>query len=341
MDVAIPISASQLLADSLVWDNHACMPLRPSDEDYLPQIERYRDAGVDVVSLNVGYGDLDAASHLRMLASFRRWFAARADRYVLAASVADIERARRDNKLAILFDVEGMGPLNDGDHGLVQLFYDLGVRWMLIAYNKNTAAGGGCADEDPGLSDYGRQILGEMKRVGMVVCCSHTGHRTALEVMAAADNPVIFSHSNAVAVHPHYRNIPDQLIKACAGTGGVIGINGIGIFLGDNDNSPDAIVRHIDHVVQLVGPDHVGVSLDYVFDQEELLQALKDKPGIFPGMSSSANQDLRMAAPECFLPVTEGLLRRGYREADVRKVLGGNWMRVAKQVWRQPADRPT
>lgn len=325
---------AQILAECLVWDNHACMPLRPSDDHFLPQIERYRDAGVDVVSLNVGYGDLDFASHLRMLASFRRWFSARPDRYVLAGSLAEIEQARREDKLAILFDVEGMGPLNDGDHGLVQLFYDLGVRWMLVAYNRNTAAGGGCADDDPGLTDYGRQILAEMKRVGMVVCCSHTGHRTARDVMAHADNPVIFSHSNAAAVHPHYRNIPDELIKACAETGGVVGINGIGVFLGDNDNSPETIVRHIDHVVQIAGPDHVGLGLDYVFDQDELLQALKDKPGIFPGMSSLGGDGLRMAAPESFLPVTEGLLGLGYRHADVEKVLGGNWRRVAQQVWR-------
>ena len=333
METVSSTPASQLLADSLVWDNHGCMPLRPSDEDFLPQIERYRDSGVDVVSLNVGYGDFDTESHLRMLASFRRWFAARLDHYVLAESIADIEQARREGKLAILFDIEGMGPLNDGDHGLVQLFYDLGVRWMLVAYNKNTAAGGGCIDEDMGLTAYGRQILAEMKRVGMVVCCSHTGHRTVRDVMANADNPVIFSHSNAAAVHAHYRNIPDELITACAETGGVVGINGIGVFLGDNDNSPEAVVRHIDHVVQLTGPDHAGVSLDYVFDQDELTQALKDNPGMVPAMSSVAD-GLRMAAPECFLPITEGLLRLGYRDADVEKILGGNWRRVAEQVWR-------
>lgn len=334
MEALASVSPSWLLADSLVWDNHGCMPLRPSDESFLPQIERYRDAGVDVVSLNAGYGDLDVEGHLRMLASFRRWFSARPDRYVLAQTVAEIDRARQENKLAILFDVEGMGPLNDGDHGLVQLFYDLGVRWMLVAYNNNTAAGGGCVDEDTGLTSYGREILAEMKRVGMVVCCSHTGHRTARDVMAHAGNPVIFSHSNAAAVHPHYRNIPDELIKACAETGGVVGINGIGVFLGANDNSPEAIVRHVDHVVQLTGPDHVGISLDFVFDQDELLQALKDKPGMFPAMPTGDGDLLRMAAPESILPVTEGLLRLGYAQDDVQKILGGNWRRVARQVWR-------
>lgn len=332
MDALTSVSPSRLLADSLVWDNHACMPLRPEDERFLPGIERYREAGADAVTLNIGYGDIDLASHVRMLASFRRWFSARPDKYLLAHSVADIDRARRENKLAILFDIEGMGPLDDGDDGMVQLFYDLGVRWMLVAYNRNSAAGGGCADDDQGLTGYGRKLLAEMKRVGMVVCCSHTGHRTALEVMEHAGNPVIFSHSNASAVHQHYRNIPDELIKACAATGGVVGINGIGIFLGDNDDSPETIVRHVDHVVQLAGPDHAGISLDYVFDQEELQQALKDKPEMFPDMPPG--EGLRLAGPEVYPAVTDGLLRLGYSESDVKKIIGGNWRRVAEQVWR-------
>jgi membrane dipeptidase len=185
---------------------------------------------------------------------------------VLVETAADVDRARQEDKVSIAFDVEGMTPLDEGDNGLIQLFYDLGVRWMLIAYNRKNAAGGGCLDDDdPGLSAHGRAMLAEMKRVGMVVCCSHTGHRTGRDVMANADNPVIFSHSNASAVWSHYRNIPDELIKACAATGGVVGVNGIGIFLGENDARPELVFRHIDHMVQLVGPDHVGLALDYVF----------------------------------------------------------------------------
>ncbi|MGH8596494.1 MAG: dipeptidase, partial [Gammaproteobacteria bacterium] len=183
--------ARRLIGGSLLWDNHACMPLRPGDMSFLPQLDRCRDAGVDVVSLNIGFGPQSLDEHRRTLASFRRWISMREDQYLLVRSVADIDRAREQGKIAIVFDIEGMGPLDDGDHGLVQMFYDLGVRWMLIAYNKNSAAGGGCYNDDSGLSPHGRSLLAEMKRVGMVVCCSHTGHRTAMEVMAAADNPVI------------------------------------------------------------------------------------------------------------------------------------------------------
>lgn len=325
--------ASELLDDALVWDNHGCMPLRPSDPSFLPQLERCRASGVDVVTLNVGAGPLDLATHFRILASFRQWFGARPDQYVLPKSAADIDQAKRDGKLSIVFDIEGTSPLDGGDHGLVQMFYDLGVRWMLLAYNRNNAAGGGCLDDDIGLTTHGRALLDEMKRVGMVVCCSHTGHRTAMAVIEHANNPVIFSHSNANAVHPHVRNISDELIKACAETGGVVGINGVGDFLGQNDARPEAAFRHLDHMVQLVGPEHVGVSLDYLYDYDELLEALKNHPEAFPA-------DVLAAGPPKFLPpesipaLVELMVRHGYDDDAVKAVLGGNWLRVARQVWR-------
>jgi len=337
-DSALMQQARALVKGTLVWDNHACMPLRPGDESFLDQLQRVHAAGVDVVSLNVGFGPQLLQDHLRMLASFRCWLAARSDRYVLAHSLADIEEARRDGKLAVFFDIEGMGPLDGGDHGLVQLFRELGVGWMLIAYNRNNAAGGGCLDEDSGLTDHGRRVLAEMKRVGMMVCCSHTGHRTVREVMEAADNPVIFSHSNSSAVHAHPRNIPDDLIRLCAATGGVVGINGLGDFLGSAATGAEwdpveDLVRHIDHVVHLVGPEHVGLGLDYVFDLQELEDYLKNMKATFGGDQPMTISN-RFAPPETFLPLTARLLQMGYGAADVQKILGGNWYRVAQQVWK-------
>ena len=164
--------ACRLIENSLVWDNHTCMPLRPHDTTFLPQLERSRAAGIDVISINVGAGPLDLALHLRMLASLRRWFSDHRDRYVLVETASDVDRARQEDKVSIAFDVEGMTPLDEGDNGLIQLFYDLGVRWMLIAYNRKNAAGGGCLDDDdPGLSAHGRAMLAEMKRADYIDTC--------------------------------------------------------------------------------------------------------------------------------------------------------------------------
>jgi len=166
-----------------------------------------------------------------------------------------------------------------------------------MAYNRNNRVGGGCHDDDAGLTAYGRRVLDEMARVGIVACCTHTGHRTAMDVMAHSSRPVIFSHSNPRAMHDHPRNIPDEAMKACAATGGVVGLNGIGIFLGDNDNSTETLVRHLDYAVQLIGPEHVGLGLDYVFDQVELDDYVTKMAATFPkGMGY--DKGIRMVAPE-------------------------------------------
>jgi membrane dipeptidase len=327
---------SKLFEESLVWDNHGCMPLRPDDESFLPQLARYRTAGVDVVSLNVGFDTLPWENTVCMLAQFRSWVRRHSDRYALIETVEDIQAARREGKLAVTFDIEGGGAL-DGRVEMVELYYELGVRWMLFAYNKNNLLGGGCKDNDGGLTAFGRTVLAEMERIGMVPCCSHTGYRTTMEVMECANGPVIFSHSNPSALWPHRRNISDEAIKACAATGGVVGINGIGPFLGHNDSSTETIVRHIDYVVQLVGPEHVGLGLDYVFDQEELATYVRMNPEVFPP-SEYGSVPQAFVRPEQLPEIAAHLGRLGYDERALRAILGGNHLRVARQAWRPRAQ---
>jgi membrane dipeptidase len=324
--------ARDLVRDTFAWDNHACMPLRPNDDTFLQQIERHRNAGFSAVTVNVGFGENTVEDHVRMLAHFIQWFSSRPDAYVLAKSTDDLRRAREQRKLAVCFDIEGMCAVAD-QASLVSLYYELGVRWMLIAYNKNNPAGGGCQDADSGLTEFGRKVIDEMTRVGMMVCCSHTGYRTAREVIEYSPNPVLFSHSNPRALHDHPRNIPDDLMKACAQRGGLVGINGVGIFLGANDTRTETIARHIDYAVNLIGEDHVGLGLDYVFDSSELDDYMKKMAATFPaGMGYGAG--MRLVEPERLTDITAQLMRLGYRDSTLRKILGGNLLRLAEQVWR-------
>ncbi len=221
---------------------------------------------------------------------------------------------------------------------MVELYRDLGVRWMLIAYNRNNLLGGGCQDVDRGLTKFGRTVVAEMERVGITVCCSHTGYRTTMDVMRRASRPVIFSHSNPLGVWKHKRNVRDAAIRACAETGGVVGINGIGFFLGQNDDRPATLARHVDYVAQLVGVEHVGLGLDYVFDSQEVDDFVKANPALFPP-EEGYTTGLKQVAPERIGDIAGELLKLGYRTADVRKVLGGNFLRVARATWpriRQP-----
>ncbi len=327
--------ARAYLGECLVWDNHGCMPVgRPNDTSFLPQLRRYRAAGVDALMLNAGFGEMGVEEHLRTLADMRHWLKARPDEYVLIDTPDDVERARATGRLAVGFDIEGANAIAD-QPSLVQMYYDLGVRWMLLAYNQNNRVGGGCQDEDPGLTAYGREVIAEMERVGMQVCCSHTGYRTARDAFEVVTKPVIFSHSNARAVHAHPRNVPDDLIRACAATGGVVGLNGLGVFLGPGENLVETFVRHVEHVVGLVGPEHVALGLDYVFDRQELNEVLVKMRATFPpGLGYDEPQ--RFVEPEQLERVVEVLLSRGYRTADLEAFLGGNLMRLARSVWKAP-----
>jgi membrane dipeptidase len=325
-------TARALLDDCLVWDNHGCMPLRPNDDTFLPQLERYKRSGVDAVTLNVGFGEQGVEDHMRMIAHFRRWLSLHDGDYSLVRTPDDIELAREAGKLAVMFDIEGMNAVAD-QASLVQLYYDLGVRWMLVAYNRHNRAGGGCQEEnDPGLSAFGREILDEMARVGMVACCSHTGYRTMMELMEYSSRPVLFSHSNARAVHDHPRNVTDDALRACAATGGVVGANGIGLFTGPGPDLVETLVRHIDYMVQLIGVEHVGLGLDYVFDMAELDDLVTNTEQFPPELGYGSG--IQMVPPEGMEAIVERLMALGYSHDAIRKLLGGNLLRVARVVWR-------
>jgi membrane dipeptidase len=266
---------------------------------------------------------------IQVLARFRNYIASHPDEYVLALTVNDILVAKETGKLAIAFDLEGSDPLL-GNVNLVSFYYDLGVRQMLLAYNKDNRASGGCTDGHIGLTDFGRDVIREMNRVGMVVDVSHMGYRATLEAFEVSSKPVIFSHSNPKALRDHARNITDEQIKACAQTGGVIGINGIGDFLGGT--SSELFVQHIDYVLNLVGPGHVGIGLDYVVDKQELIDYITGHPDVFP--PEKFNDYLAFVEPEQIPEVTELLYRKGFDEKVICGILGGNFLRVAKEVWK-------
>lgn len=143
---------------------------------------------------------------------------------------------------------------------------------------------------------------------------------------------MIFSHSNPLGVWRHRRNVRDETIKACAATDSVVGINGIGSFLGRNDASTETFVRHVEYVVQLVGPKHVGLGLDYVFDEQELVDLVAANPHLFP--PEEYFEAPALVRPEQIPEIAERLTKLGYSAADLGAILGGNHLRVAQQVWR-------
>ncbi|MBM3583012.1 MAG: membrane dipeptidase [Alphaproteobacteria bacterium] len=321
--------AAALYAEALIWDDHSGFDPQPHAE--LDNLDLWRAAGVDYLSIDAGYDVMDWRTSLCSVAAYRSWLKARPDRFVMIDRPTDVWRAKREGKLAVTFDLEGMNVL-DGDVDMVEVFYDLGVRQMLFAYNRNNLAGGGCHDEDVGLTDFGRSVVKAMNRVGMVVDCSHTAYRTTMEAMELSTDPVIFSHSNAWSLCRHGRNIKDDQIKACAATGGVVGITGIGLFLG-NSIASGTFVDHIAYMADLVGPAHVGIALDYAFEVGGIDDLLTAHPDYWP-VSEYPGGSVGFVPPSQLPEITATMLTRGFSEVEVRGILGENFLRLASQVWR-------
>ncbi len=323
---SIDCTSYGLKARSARCDFHGCLPLS-LDVD-LTTLDLYRAEGFCFVSINIGMDFTPVDETLRILESFSNQIAARSNAYLLAHTATDIENARDTGRLAIGFDIEGIGQLA----GLPDLVFSLrekGVGWMLLAYNSNNALAGGCADNDTGLTAMGQDIVRSMNGAGVVIDCSHVGKRSTLEIMEMSLAPVIFSHSNPSTVWPHFRNIDDEQIRACAATGGVVGINGVNWFLGDVSSSPSIIGEHIDYVAQMVGHRHVGIGLDFLIGSADASTVVAKWPQLASPMGP-----LFFAGPKITDEIAADLVLRGYSADELAAVMGDNLIRVARNVWK-------
>lgn len=323
---------SRFFAEAIVWDN--VFPLEPWVGNDLDALGRLKAAGFTAVSLTVAGDNHNVGEAVQRLAAARRQIAARPDFRPLLA-VEDVAAAKREGKLAVGLHFEGTRCL-ERNLDMIEVFHDLGVRHNLLAFNQANSVGGGCGEAgDGGLTRFGRRVVAEMQRVGMLVDLSHTGERTTLDAFAMARKPMVISHSNCRAVHEHWRNVTDTQIRACAATGGLVGLSGSSEYLGDPAASTEAMLRHVRHVADLVGPAHVGLGLDFVFDSEALNRWIRSRPEEWPGTDSPDWPGFRYARPAQVEELAEALLAGGWAEAEVLGLLGGNHMRVCAAAWQR------
>lgn len=203
--------------------------------------------------MNVGYSPQTRADSTAIAKSFAWQARVEFPEITPVFSVDGVVEIQESGGIALAFDLEDSNPL-EGDLANVSYFYDLGVRSMLPTYNYMNAAGCGCLDlADTGLSGYGRDLVAEMNRVRMTVDGSHCSVQTGLDISAITQRAMIYSHSNLRRLWEHPRNITDDQARACAETGGVIGVNGVGIFLGVNgpDDDQARLSAMADHIERL------------------------------------------------------------------------------------------
>jgi membrane dipeptidase len=380
-DPAISAKARAIHDSALVVDTHADTPQRFLDESF--------DVGLTDPN-DIGHISLDKAKRGNLGAEFfsiwvepetnqghfaRHTFdlidsvyeqaARHSDGMIMAFSVADIERAHKEHKLAALMGIEG-GHSIENDIHLLRDYYRLGVRYMTLSWsNTNEWADSSGDIDDPkvqhhnGLTDFGRQVVLEMNRLGMMVDISHVADKTFWDVIATTKAPLIASHSSARALTDAPRNMTDDMLRAVAKNGGVVDVNFYSGFVDENyrqasiaigKQAADAIhvfvekqkadgktipyteidrierewaakiprpplkslIDHIDHIAKVAGIDHVGLGSD------------------FDGVAGAMPAGIDSAAD---LPkITQALLDRGYSAEDIKKILGGNILRVFRQV---------
>ncbi|MCZ6676348.1 MAG: dipeptidase [Candidatus Poribacteria bacterium] len=228
-----------------------------------------------------------------------------ADEIIIARNAEEIRQAKAAGKLAAILAIENSEGV-ERSLNILRALHRLGIRSMGLTHNLNTWAAAGNEEERSGggLTRFGVQLVKEMNRLGMLVDVSHISERGFWDVMEIAERPVIASHSNSKAVCDHPRNLSDAQIKRLAENGGVMGVTFVPSFIDASTPSLPRLLDHVDHILDLVGPDHVGIGSDF-----------------------DGGGDLLMDATE-FPQITAGLLERGYSEEVIRKILGENHLRA-------------
>ena len=373
-DVAVSARARQLHDRAIVIDTHDDTTQRLLDDksfdigarnaDGSIDIPRMREGGLDALFFSIWMpGDVTGPAAikqaLQQIDSVREAVRLHPRDLVLATSVADIRRASADRKIAALMGLEG-GHMIDEDLGVLRMYAALGVRYMTLTHSLNTtwADSSGDTPAHNGLTAFGKDVVRELNRLGVMVDISHVADKTFFDALEVTRAPVIASHSSARAIANAPRNMTDDMLRALAKNGGVVMINYNAGFISEpfrvaprpaeftarvdaihkrcgTDEACsildeqranwdamragvlpmvtwETIVAHIDHAVKIAGVDHVGLGSDF----------------------DGAMMPLGMEDASKLPRITDALLKKGYSERDVEKILGGNLLRVMEQVER-------
>jgi membrane dipeptidase len=302
----------------------------------------WRRSGLTALSYTVGcWGPGPLLSYENVFADLARWHGhlnQYRDQLRLATRAEDIRGAKSEGRLAVLFNVQDASILGR-DLSVLDLLYGFGVRQVQLTYNTRNLIGDGCTERtETGLSDFGIAVVRRLNEMGVLVDLSHCGRQTTFDAASVSTRPVAATHTGARILHDIPRNKRDDELRAIAATGGVVGILAIPSFITARPQATiDDVLDHIDHIVEVIGVEHVGIGTDRGVSFETAtregyyawLASLNFKPEVNPPWPPGA-EGLTCAAD---LPrLTEGLLQRGYDGEAIRLILGGNFLRLYEQT---------
>ena len=279
---------------------------------------------------------------MRNIADWHRMLRENDDLIIPVRTTADIRRAKQLGKTGIILGFQNTSAFED-DLGSIALFKQLGVGIVQMTYNTQNLVGSGCYESrDSGLSDYGREVVAEMNRVGILCDLSHVGATTSRDVILASKKPVAYTHCLPSGLKQHPRNKSDEELRFIIDQGGFVGVTMFPPFLPKGpDSTVDDYVSAIDYVINLVGDDRVGIGTDFTQDQDraffDYLNHDKGRWRALVEFGSVINPEGIRTIGE-YPNLTRAMERAGWREERIRKVLGENWLRLLDEVWGAAAE---
>ena len=332
------MNAADLHKDAIVID--ATCPLARIHK----YVEWYREGGATAIAPTITGAAGSARTGFTQIGGWHR-YAREHDDTIIVRQAADIERAKAEGKLGLILHCQGTALIED-EIDLIESYYEAGLRVVQLCYNTKNLVGDGASERtDAGLSYFGVRLIERLNRLGMLVDCSHTGHRTSMEAAEVSAGPIIISHANARAVQDNGRNVSDELIRAIAAGGGVVGTVGFPPFLSwDGQPTLDQFIDDIAYKADLVGIDHTGIGIDYYEGQHPIeddeAAAARYRARLETGQWRAEEYPpppykfpAGIETPRTLQKLTERLLERGFSETDIRKIWGLNFLRVYRAVW--------
>jgi membrane dipeptidase len=298
----------------------------------------FRASGITAIHHSIGIDGPEARDQaLTFFAAWGNYVARNSHVFTGVDKVADILQAKRDGRCAVIMGLQNADHFREASD--VKAFFQLGQRCAQLTYNEQNRIGSGSTERvDGGVSDFGIEIIQAMNAVGMLIDVSHSGDRTTLDAIALSPKPIAITHSNCRALIDHPRVKTDEAIKALSAKGGVMGITGVRMFVSKTDPTTIGnIVDHIDHVVKLVGIEHVGIGTDSDLNgyDDASPETNKMLRGAYKGSYAFRDKiDVDgFDHPLKMYDLTEELIRRNYSGANIRAVLGGNFQRLLTATW--------
>ena len=304
-------------------------------------LQALHGAGISAVKCTLGGFNGNFEETVADIAAAEALVERHPDIFIKLGAFADLDRAKREGKMALIYSFEGVAMLEDR-LDRIGLFRGLGVRAMQLSYNHESPFGHGCLEDEGGLTELGRQAVAKMNERGVALDVSHSNARTTAEAIAASVRPPLVTHAGCRAVNPHPRNKEDRDMRALADKGGVMGIFMLP-YLTDDTRQPmlDDYMRHMTHALDICGEDHVGIGSDVPFltvtdaDLEEMREdaAKRRAAGVSAPGENRPPYIPDLNTPRKLEKVADALLRRGYGSRIAEKVLGLNFRRAFKEIW--------